>query len=247
LEAGGIDWPVLPGFEDLLPTENPTPEITIAPTGDSLPTEVPRVEESPTTPSSTKTPENALDQQENDILNNFRRDIYGNSASVVVLAGMILCLTAVPFRFRDAEKKQKPRSHMLIPVLSLIGLAVAGYLTYVEMTNTLAICGPVGDCNTVQQSPYAVLFGILPVGLLGLVGYTSIMFFWALQLQRSQVGRIARIGLWVLSLIGILVSIYLTFLEPFVIGATCAWCLSSAVIMTSIFWISSSLLSADGA
>jgi uncharacterized membrane protein len=31
---------------------------------------------------------------------------------------------------------------------------------------------------------------------------------------------------------GVLFSIYLTFLEPFVIGATCAWCLSSAVIMT---------------
>ena len=31
---------------------------------------------------------------------------------------------------------------------------------------------------------------------------------------------------------GVLFSVCLTFLEPFVIGATCAWCLSSAVIMT---------------
>jgi uncharacterized membrane protein len=28
-------------------------------------------------------------------------------------------------------------------------------------------------------------------------------------------------------------SVYLTFLEPFVIGATCAWCLTSAVLMTA--------------
>jgi len=34
---------------------------------------------------------------------------------------------------------------------------------------------------------------------------------------------------------GTLFSIYLTFLEPFVIGATCLWCLSSAVIMTTLF------------
>jgi uncharacterized membrane protein len=27
-------------------------------------------------------------------------------------------------------------------------------------------------------------------------------------------------------------SIYLTFLEPFVIGASCAWCLTSALIAT---------------
>ena len=31
---------------------------------------------------------------------------------------------------------------------------------------------------------------------------------------------------------GTLFSIYLTFLEPFVIGAVCAWCLTSAVVMT---------------
>jgi uncharacterized membrane protein len=41
-----------------------------------------------------------------------------------------------------------------------------------------------------------------------------------------------------MSAIGMLFSIYLTFLEPFVIGATCAWCLASAVIMTALFWLS---------
>jgi uncharacterized membrane protein len=37
---------------------------------------------------------------------------------------------------------------------------------------------------------------------------------------------------------GTLFSIYLTFLEPFVIGATCAWCLTSAIIMTALLWLS---------
>jgi len=36
---------------------------------------------------------------------------------------------------------------------------------------------------------------------------------------------------------GIAFSIYLTFLEPFVIGATCAWCLTSAIVMTALFWL----------
>ena len=36
---------------------------------------------------------------------------------------------------------------------------------------------------------------------------------------------------------GTLFSIYLTFLEPFMIGATCAWCLASAVIMTTLMWL----------
>jgi uncharacterized membrane protein len=37
---------------------------------------------------------------------------------------------------------------------------------------------------------------------------------------------------------GTMFSIYLTFLEPFVIGATCAWCLTSAVLMTLLMLFS---------
>jgi uncharacterized membrane protein len=39
---------------------------------------------------------------------------------------------------------------------------------------------------------------------------------------------------WGIALAGVAFSIYLTFLEPFVIGATCLWCINSAVIMTLI-------------
>jgi uncharacterized membrane protein len=35
-----------------------------------------------------------------------------------------------------------------------------------------------------------------------------------------------------MTLAGTVFSIYLTFLEPFVIGATCAWCLSSSILIT---------------
>ena len=37
-----------------------------------------------------------------------------------------------------------------------------------------------------------------------------------------------------MSAFGLIFSIYLTFLEPFVIGATCAWCLTSAILMTMV-------------
>ena len=46
----------------------------------------------------------------------------------------------------------------------------AGYLTYVETQLVQAVCGPVGDCNAVQSSSYARLFGVLPVGVLGASG-----------------------------------------------------------------------------
>jgi uncharacterized membrane protein len=42
----------------------------------------------------------------------------------------------------------------------------------------------------------------------------------------------SRLALFAIALGGTLFSIYLTFLEPFVIGATCVWCLGSALCMT---------------
>jgi uncharacterized membrane protein len=47
----------------------------------------------------------------------------------------------------------------------------------------------------------------------------------------------AELALLVMSLFGTLFSIYLTFLEPFVIGATCMWCVTSAIIMTLLMWL----------
>ena len=132
----------------------------------------------------------------------------------------------------------------VIPALSVVGLVVAGYLSYVEITLTEAVCGPVGDCNTVQQSQYARLFGVLPIGVLGVAGYVVILGAWAVQYYGPKDLRVlARLVLLGSTLFGTLFSIYLTFLEPFVIGATCAWCLASAVVITLQLWAASDLSS----
>jgi uncharacterized membrane protein len=52
------------------------------------------------------------------------------------------------------------------------------------------------------------------------------------------VSRLASVGVFVTAVIGVLFSIYLTFLEPFVIKEVCVWCLASAVIMTLILLVS---------
>jgi uncharacterized membrane protein len=97
----------------------------------------------------------------------------------------------------------------------------------------------VGDCNTVQQSSYARLFGIVPIGVLGLVGYLDIFATWIVAaLAKGALADLAWLGLFLMALLGTLFSIYLTFLEPFVIGATCAWCLTSAVLMAFLLWLS---------
>jgi len=120
----------------------------------------------------------------------------------------------------------------LVPVLCMIGLGVAGYLTFVETRQVAAVCGPVGDCNTVQSSPYAKLFGLLPVGLLGVLGYLAILGAWLVgQFSRGRLADLAAVATFVFSLFGVLFSIYLTYLELAVILAICIWCLTSAIIL----------------
>jgi len=126
-----------------------------------------------------------------------------------------------------------------IPIAVIGGLAVAGYLTFVESTGTGVICGPLGGCEAVQSSKYALLFGVLPVGLLGFLGFLGILAGWvAWQFGPETIKKLAVLSIWGMCIFGVLFSIYLTFLEPFVIGATCMWCLSSAVLMIILLLVS---------
>ena len=122
-----------------------------------------------------------------------------------------------------------------IPILAILGLGASIYLTYVDVSHTQALCGPVGDCNTVQSSPYAKLFGFFPVAVLGMLGYIAILITWTWRRMRSDsIARMAGPILYGMALFGTLFSVYLTYLELFIIRAVCIWCLSSAIIITAV-------------
>lgn len=120
----------------------------------------------------------------------------------------------------------------LIPVLIVIGIGVAAYLSYVETQSVETMCGPIGDCNAVQQSRYATLFGFLPVGVLGLLGYLGLLAAWLARKVLPRFAKPADIAFFGMAFFAVAFSLYLTYLEPFVIRAVCLWCLTSAVIVT---------------
>jgi uncharacterized membrane protein len=105
-------------------------------------------------------------------------------------------------------------------ILSLLGIGVAGYLTYVHYADISPICaGGSGGCEKVQASDQSKLAGV-PVALLGLLSYIALR------------GDLARVVAALVAIIGFGFSAYLTYESVTVIEATCQWCLSSFAIMT---------------
>jgi uncharacterized membrane protein len=165
----------------------------------------------------------------------FGRDPVGNTISVVVLVGLVAGLVAVSKpRPWQAVVSERAGLWLLLPLM--VGLGISLYLMYGEVSGTELVCGPVGDCHAVQQSSFAVLFGVLPVAALGVIGYGALLltyYAWWMA-TRTSIRRYAPGVLFVMAVLGLLFATYLTFLEPFVIGATCAWCLTQAVCMLAV-------------
>lgn len=235
MAQGGVGWPGIPGLAaelEAAQTQDPTESA-----GPPAATDDPEASAAPTSDPSI-TPDAA--ENADSLGARLARDPWGNTLAIIVLLGMVgvlIYLGAIFQRHTDAPLSNA--QSRAIPLLALVGLGVALYLAYVETTQVTAVCGPVGDCNTVQQSEYAYLFGVIPVGWMGAFGYVAIIVAWAAsRFAGGQLARLGALALLAMTAIGVLFSIYLTFLEPFVIGATCAWCISSAVIMTALLWLS---------
>jgi uncharacterized membrane protein len=116
--------------------------------------------------------------------------------------------------------------------LALVGIAIAGYLTWVHYAGLEPVCvGGGGGCERVQSSRSAELAGI-PVAVLGLGGYVAILA--SLALPEEQGASVAAF----LALVGFGFSAWLTYVEIAKIDAICQWCVASAVVMTALALVS---------
>lgn len=238
LAQGGLDWPAVPGMVEMMAKAQAAEATSEAPVEATMEA---TAEATVPTPTPVATPAVAIPGVVADEgwRERFARDPLGNGISVAVLLGMVVSLLFNGAALLRSPVETEPRAwRWAIPPLVALGLVAAGYLTYVETQHVVAVCGPVGDCNAVQQSEFALLFGFLPIAVLGLLGYVGIGAAWAVaHLGSGLWASLAKLALVGMAWFGLAFSIYLTFLEPFVIGATCAWCLTSAVVMTLLFWL----------
>ncbi len=146
---------------------------------------------------------------------------------------------------------------MAIGVLALLGLLVALYLALYELRISQNLVCPDAGCDTVNNSPWVFLFGP-PIAVIGLFGYGALLAVDLLWMKRRRLvgGTTPRRPRWSqtvpwlynplaavpvrailvgLSWFGFLFSLFLTYLELFVIHALCTWCVISAVLMTALF------------
>jgi uncharacterized membrane protein len=119
-------------------------------------------------------------------------------------------------------------------LLSLLGLFVSAYLYLYKIgrIGTLA-CGT-GACETVQASAWSRFAGV-EVALIGMAGYGALLLVSLVSLQPAfATRRWPATALAAMSAVGVAFTLYLTYLELFVIHAICRWCVGSAAIIVAI-------------
>jgi uncharacterized membrane protein len=121
---------------------------------------------------------------------------------------------------------------VVLASLDLVGLAIAGYLSLVELQGELPSCGPLKGCEEVARSQYARVGGI-PVAVFG-VALSVSLFLLAIAWMRSDKVELlaAHYGL---SLLGVVFEVYFTYVEVFIIGAVCVWCASYGLSLVARF------------
>ncbi|GLT82568.1 hypothetical protein SLE2022_009320 [Rubroshorea leprosula] len=127
--------------------------------------------------------------------------------------------------------------------IGAVGFLETAYLTYVKLSNSDAFC-PVGggNCGDVLNSDYAVVFGV-PLPLIGLISYGFVTTL-SLQLNAKTLpfgidemyGRLALLGST--TSMAAASAYFLYILSTKLAGASCSYCLMSALLSFSLFLIS---------
>ena len=124
---------------------------------------------------------------------------------------------------------------MIAALIALAGMFVALYLMLYKLGYIGSLSCAVGSCEVVQTSRWATLLGI-PVATWG-VGYYLGVLCLALVGLRPALQDDVRLSRMLVGITatGVLFSLWLTYLELFVIDAICMWCVVSAVLATLLF------------
>jgi len=139
----------------------------------------------------------------------------------------------------------------VIIVISLLGILLSSYLTYLHYQPTASkfcVIGEHFDCDLVNKSSYSELFGI-PVAILGGLTYVLFLIAAILLLKNYDFSKLGKLideeittqkvyqFLFILAIIAFLFSLYLTSVESIVLKTYCIFCLISFSFVIALFII----------
>ena len=123
---------------------------------------------------------------------------------------------------------------LILAALDLVGLLIAGYLSVVELGGGVPVCGPIKGCEEVARSEYAWI-GPVPVAVFGVL-LSAVLLVLALAWWKTNIYGLL-LAHYALSLVGVIFDGYFLYLQVFVIGAVCIWCLTYEISLLLRFLV----------
>jgi len=136
------------------------------------------------------------------------------------------------------QKSKLGKADFLIIAISILGMVVMAYLTYLKFTTGKSSFCDIGEglsCSAVNQSIYSTFFGI-PVAVLGFLYFAAV---GGLIVSQSLGGALYPL-IFLMTLASLVFSLYLSYAEVFILQTICVLCETSKVLMILIgglsFW-----------
>lgn len=142
--------------------------------------------------------------------------------------------------YTDKSDKTSNRRERLVRraqlTLVVIGLAVAGYLSYLKLAEAPAVCVESGpfNCNVVLNSQYSELAGI-PIAWLGFAVYIVIGLILLLERRIGLLREWGTLAVFGIGLFAWLFSLWLVYVQFALLQALCPWCLTHETNFTVLF------------
>ncbi len=137
----------------------------------------------------------------------------------------------------ETSRFQLTAKHIAL-VLVVVGLLISGYLSYVKFLDVPIICSEnqTFSCSTVQASRWSTLLDI-PIAYLGFGLYLLIGSLLLLEDSTDFLAEYGRLLIFTLGIIGWLFSMWLVYIQAFIILAFCQWCLAHEFNFTLLFGV----------
>ncbi|MBI4132223.1 MAG: vitamin K epoxide reductase family protein [Candidatus Sungbacteria bacterium] len=124
---------------------------------------------------------------------------------------------------------------LAVALLGIVGLGLALFIRVRKSGRKQMVCYIGQDCDTVVHSEYSRFLGI-PVEILGMLYYAAIAAAYAAFLISPEFATMPAVfSALALTTAAFLFSLYLTFIQGFVLREWCEWCLTSAFFCAAIF------------